>query len=358
MRWKSNIEAGILISAISILLATCTPTYVLNVTLDPQINLSPGKSVQVFLIDANRLPTINQIQTSSAQYLSRKINRLQDSLRTLYRDYILAAAEKGRFENSYQNSFSQYQRDYLSKIKAECFQVQKIANFWQFFVKIYNGGQEQVEAIVFTIQYKNQILIDKKEYPVKLAPNSSLILSSIYLDLSTNQPLQYHLSSYPGGLAKLPKAITVKVEGIKSDCTHFKDIYRQEIARLTDREVAIALKMEEYSNYQFAQELAKVSIPLNQILLTNINQQARQKGSLMPRDTLKFTHLKQGNFWLLACTAPDDSLQWSQEIVIANNGEILLSLRNRSDYFFRVTPELIEKYTNLTPQEPTFQPKN
>lgn len=356
MRWQSKIGLGILIQIICTLLSTCTPTYTLKVTLDHRIDLPLGKSVQVFLISAANQTTIDQIRTSSFQYFSRSVSRLQDSVRALYRDYILAAAEKGRFENKYQSTFAQYKLDYLTKVKAECFRVQKIANFWQFFVKIYNNGSEQIDGLVLTVQYSNEVLINRQEYAIKLAPNSNLVLSSIYLDLTGNMPLQYRLSSLPGGLEKLPTAITIKVESIKSEYSHFKEVYQQEIARLTEREVTIALMMEEYINTRFARELTKVSMPLNQILLNNIRQQASQVGTLVPRDTLRFSNIKAGEFHLLACTSPDDSLQWLQAISIPNNSELLLSPYNLSQYFFRVTPELLEKYTDLTPQEPTFLP--
>lgn len=328
-------------------LTTCTPRYTIKITTDAQINLPPNQTIQVFLLNAEAHSNFEQIRAYNSSTFSRAAYRLQDSLRTLYRQYVFAAVDKARYESKFQSHLENYRQNILKAQRAECLQVLRVSNLWQLRLKISNQSAEEVKGVTLSIYFNKIPLVQSQSFPISIIPYSSATLNNVYVDLTENNRLQYSLATYPGGLDKLAGALKLVIESIDSDCAQFMKEYQLQAQNLAHAELEAALLIEDYSSNQITAELQRIAKPLNKILVNNLLTNALIAANLSPGDTLTFADQRQGEYYLVAFANPEDALQWLTPINLSQDYLLLLRPTTCNPFFIQVTPETINRLTNI-----------
>ncbi len=281
---------------------------------------------------------------------------IQDSLRYLFREYILKQVEAERYKSNFQSTLEQFRQSYPTEVQVECQRIQKVDSFWHFFVEISNLGGEEIDALTLTLKFKNEVLLNNKTYAIKLHPYESQLFSGIYLDLSGNNPLQLRLSTHPGGINKLPAAISCSVTAVTTTLSNFISTYQNEIKQHDDEVMRLALAIETFAEEQVASHAQRLTVPINKILANNINEKATFKATLTNSDTLRIGNIKAGNYALLAYTIPENPQQWYETLTVNDNQFVTLTPFNQKNVFHIVTEDMIEKIINFSTIDTLFSP--
>lgn len=337
---KYKLSPFIAISLVFVL-ASCTHRVTLSVLVDDPELRQNSQQIKYFLLNEKDAANIEQIRTVNAARVRGALANAQDSLRFLYRDYMTKEIIYKQLKSDIENRLSKLKVDYCANLRIEIIQIQKMENTWNFLIKIRNDGPELVEGVCLTMKFKKEKLVSANFLPVEIPPHQTILNNQINIDLRDNFPLAYQLSSFPGGLAELPKSIVCRIDSVKSG---FNSYLAESAVKLSDQKRVIeetGLLIDEFPSLKSLEIQNQVADPINRIIENNLNSISTPGSGKASSDTVRFHDLKAGKYTLIAYTAPADSNQWHQNLSLESDRLITFSPQERSPYFIRITQEML-----------------
>ncbi len=331
-----------------IFFVTCTSRYTLNIIIEDESWRESKRPLKVYLLSANEQSNMSSILTTNQDYLLRNIYQVNDSLRRMYRNYMISEAFYQKNQADLERRCYDLFEVYRQQIKSEVSRIQKFGTVWRFWIRLENTGNEQIKGLTLTLLYKSDTLVHHQPYQVALAPGETITFDQVYLDLANNFPLQIKLATHPEGFNQLPAAVTCLIDAIESDLEYFKSQEQAELRRKKQEIEELALEMESFPSQKVEELHFRIVAPINRLIETKLS--ALPVLTILPEraDTIRFTDLKSGQYMYLAFTDPDDSLQWHETFNLESNIERHLSPINRRTFFMRINERMLQ----LRPFEP------
>ncbi len=335
----TNKFISVLLIAIGLvtLAMSCSQSYTLDVLVDMPYHHQP---IKCYLLDESDAIILDQIKSTNMVKISNALSAATDTLRLLYRDYMFNDAIYAKNKTNMEILLKNLPVDYCTNLITEIFKIQKFGNVWQFFIKITNNGPELINGLYLTLKFNREKLVNSALLVVRVPPYQSITTDRISVDLSNNQTLGYYLSSYPGGLSKLPDDIICTIDSVKSDFMAFTG-EKATILKTQKRNVEeIGLTIDEFPTLrsQFIQE--KYANPVNRILENQINIFYKPRSAISSSDTIRFSEIKKGRYHLIAYINLADTVQWHQTIFLESDYLVELNDRNLNPFFLRITEDM------------------
>jgi hypothetical protein len=334
---------------IAILFASCSQSVSIKIVVPEDSLPTSGNSLSLYLLNSDEFQEINAVITGSVNYFRKKSLGKLDSLRKIKRTYDFTIEKYQSTLKNCSTLIKVLPAEYCANIDITPVKIQKYGDVWQLWVDVLNKGSDDIWGVVFSIHFKNALLIEKEQISIFLRPQENLIFKKVYLDLSQNIPLQYSMSTYPGGLNRLlEEAIEISVDSTISTFSHSLSTCKQQSELLKQDLENIGIQYDTYVDQMYEYLNNAVVKPANKIIENNLIDSEKHT-TISVADTVKFEQIDKGNYNLLIYSnIENDSLQWLIPVELLQ--DLMISIRNyppksfflnNKKYMIRI-PELTE----------------
>ncbi|MBL7067607.1 MAG: hypothetical protein ISS29_07110 [Candidatus Marinimicrobia bacterium] len=334
---------------IAILLTSCSQSVSIKIVVPEDSIPASGNSLHLYLLNSDEFQEINAVRTGSADYFRKKSLGNLDSLRRIKRTYDFTVEKYQSTLNNCSTLIKILPAEYCANIDITPVKIQKYGDVWQLWVDVLNKGSDDIWGLVFSVHFKNDLLMEKEQISIFLRPQENLIFKKVYLDLSQNIPLQYSMSTYPGGLNKLlEEAIEISVDSTISTFSHSLSTCKQQSKLLKQDLENIGVQYDTYVDQMYEYLDESVVKPANKMIENNLLN-SEKRTTVSAADTVNFDQLEKGIYNLLIYSnVENDSLQWLIPVELLQ--DLMISIRNyhpasfflnKEKYIIRV-PELTE----------------
>ncbi|MBN2601186.1 MAG: hypothetical protein JXR87_04265 [Candidatus Marinimicrobia bacterium] len=293
-----NVVKQTALFSILLIAISCTPEISVSVIVPESRFVSQKNPIQIYLLSSEEYTAIENVKIRNGAYFRKKLLSISDSLKVLKSAYNSISRELTSTSENCSTLMQQLPIEYCSKVIASPVKIAKYGDVWQLAANLNNNGNEDIWGLVMSVKYKDNIIINHKEYSVFLQPNQNHIFN-INFDLSNNIPLQYSIATYPGGLNQmLQEAMTIEVDSVISMFSASTAECKQRLVSLERDLETIGIAFDVYS--ERASEYLDEAIikPVNRILEENLRQ-IEHKSNITDMDTVIFGSLKRGGYKLL-----------------------------------------------------------
>ena len=331
----SNYSKSICLLGTVLVLSACSSTISLSVITPPKLLSETGVPLSFHLLNQESYQNLNTVIDANYDYYRKKSAALRDSLRIIKHQFDFYNNKYLHLSESCSTTAVQLPLSYCEYIKVNPVAIQKTGDYWQIWAEIYNGGNENIDGIVISIDCLNNRIIEKFRCSIPINPGEKVIFKKLYLDLSKNLPLQYSMASYPGGLNKLlEEKIKITIDTTLSPFTKSMEKCQEQLADLNQELKNLGLqydtRLEQGTNYLHD----AVILPANKIVESKLQELSYRHSTIMKTDTVNFTQIEKGKYNLLVYNSVDnDDYQWNIPLDISKNTSISLN-QYRPTIFF------------------------
>jgi len=336
MKWKtSNYCKSVFLLWTVLVLSACSSTISLSVITPRKLLSETGVPLNFHLLNQENFQNLNTVMDANYDYYRKKSAALRDSLWIIKHQFDSYYNEYLRLSESCSTTAVQLPLSYCKNVTINPVAIQKTGDYWQIWAEIHNGGNENIDGIILSIDCLNNRIIDKFRCSIPVNPGEKVIFKKLYLDLSKNLPLQYSMASYPGGLNKLlEEGIKITVDTTLSPFTKSLEKCQEQLDDLDQELKNLGLqydaRLEQGTNYLND----AVILPANRIIESKLQELSYRHGSIMKSDTVNFAQLEKGKYILLVYNSVDnDDYQWNIPLDISTNTLISLN-KYRPTIFF------------------------
>ncbi len=331
---------------IAILFTSCSQSVSIKIVVPEDSFPASGNSLHLYLLNSDEFQEINAVRAGSVGYFRKKSLGILDSLRKIKRTYDFTFEKYQSISINCSTLIKVLPAEYCANIDITPVKIQKYGDVWQLWVDVLNKGNDDICGLVFSVNFKNDLLIEKEQISIFLRPQENLIFKKIYLDLSQNIPLQYSMSTYPGGLNRLlEEAIEISVDSTISTFRHSLSTCKQQSELLKQDLENIGIQYDTYVDQMYEYLDEAVVKPSNKIIENNLLN-SKKHTTISVADTVNFEQLDKGNYNLLIYSnVENDSLQWLIPVELLQ--DLTISIRNYPPSLFFLN---CEKYMIRVPE--------
>jgi len=335
MKQLFSVVKRIALFIILLIALSCTPEISVSVIV-PESRLSKEKNpIQIYLLSPEEYTSIENVKTRNNAYFRTKLLSISDSLKVLKSAYNSISSQLSSTSENCSTLMQRLPIEYCSKVDAAPVQIAKYGDVWQLSASINNNGIDDIWGLVLSAKYKDNVIINHKEYSIFLQPNQRYLFNAINFDLSNNIPLQYSMSTYPGGLKKmLEEALTIEVDSVMSMFSASMSDCVAKTARLKQDLETVGITIDVYSEQTTEYLDAAIVKPVNRILEENLRR-VEHKSITTVKDTIIFKELTRGGYHLLVYSDIEaDSTQYVIPVDLTQANQATVNIGKYSPNLF------------------------
>ena len=350
MKQLFSVVKQIALFFILLITISCTPEISVSVIVPESHFTNENKPVQVYLLSPEEYASIENVKTRNGAYFRTKLLSISDSLKILQSAYNSIASQLSSTSENCSTLIRRLPIEYCSNVVATPVQIAKYGDVWQLSASINNNGIDDIWGLVLSVNYKDNVIINHKEYSVFLQPNQRYLFNAINFDLSNNILLQYSMSTYPGGLNKmLEEALTIKVDSVLSLFSASVSDCVAKTAQLKQDMETVGISIDVYSEQTTEYLDDAIVKPVNRILEENLRR-VEHKSNVTAKDTILFSGLKKGGYQLLVYSNIEaDSTQYVIPVDLTKATQATINIGRyppklfflNKDKFLTVIPSLL-----------------